>query len=119
MESKGFNRENTTGGVPSHRVCSGCGRLLPFDQFYVNNRFGTPERRCKDCRRRAMRLRRKLAANRPAGDEGRADIFRVADRNVRLELIRRARQVVRDSMARRLRRVHELEWEQETKDWTV
>ena len=106
MESKGFNRENTTGGVPSHRVCSGCGRLLPLDQFYVNNRFGTPERRCK-------------AATRPAGDEGRADIFRVADRNVRLELIRRARQVVRDSMARRLRRVHELEWEQETRDWTV
>ena len=119
MEAKGFNQENTAGDAPSLCVCRCCGRLLPPDQFYLRRRGGTPEHRCKDCHRRAMRLRRKLVSGRRAEDGGRADIFRVADRNVRLELIRRARQVVRDSMERRLRRVHEQEWEQETRDWTV
>ena len=60
MEAKGFNQENTAGDAPSLCVCRCCGRLLPPDQFYLRRRGGMPEHRCKDCHRRAMRLRRKL-----------------------------------------------------------
>lgn len=118
MEMKDFNPENTVGAPEALRTCSCCHRQLPLDHFYLHSPGGRPEGRCKDCHRRAVRMRRKLAAADPAVDEGRTDLFRVDDRDWRLELIRRAKQVVRLSMERRARRLREWEWEQETKDWT-
>ena len=110
MEVIDFNPENMMEAAAGFRVCNCCGRSLPLSQFYLRRRGGKPEPRCKDCQRRAVRMRRKLSPARREDDGRRTDLFGVADRARRLELILRAKQLVRDSVARHARRMSEWEF---------
>ncbi len=107
METELFNQENMADSTSAYCECSCCHRLLPVGQFYLHNQGGRRERRCKDCRRRARRMRRMLVPRPSADIAGHTDIFREDDRARRLELILRAKQLVRDSIERRARRLRE------------
>lgn len=99
-------------------VCTCCRRLLPPDAFYLRRRDGSPEGRCKECHRQAMRLRRRMRAL--ADTQFLHDvptvprITNLPDRDERLRLIREALRHVRESMERRRRKLRAEDFFRET-----
>lgn len=87
------------------RRCPCCGRLLTTDDFYVNARTGRPDSRCKDCRREASRIQRSRNMQSEGGKKRRRRVVitSIADRDTRLELIRKALRTVAE--IRRLKRI--------------
>ena len=120
-----MNREETQrmNEMKTHRpqdeallTCLSCRRRLPADAFY-HRANGTPEPRCKECRRRQARLRRKLrplaarhahgadpSPEAPCHAPARPLIATTARRDERLRLILRALDEVRRRAERQRRR---------------
>ena len=87
-------------------VCTGCRRLLPGEAFYFSRITLKRDHYCRECRklRNACRTKSFRCVNdRPSWPL----IVNEPDRERRLQLIRHARQVVRESVERKRRSVNE------------
>ena len=90
------------------RRCGSCHRELPVTEFYTNKRTVRIDNYCKECRR-------KFSANRyrfmQFGDDPASYplITATADAAQRMALIRHAREVVRNRIAQRFKRLREEE----------
>ena len=78
------------------RICGKCHQELPCEAFYVSQKSQYRDCYCKKCRAESSRLRRKQLV-----------ITLVKNREVRIALIRHAKQVVSESIARKRRRLKE------------
>lgn len=91
--------------------CGNCHRKLPQSDYYITR--GKRDNYCKHCRREAARgsyieARRRLLIRKPY-----IVITEVDDPEVRLLLIKKALQTVRQSIERKRQRERELEYEAE------
>lgn len=87
----------------SLHICGCCKRELPQEAFYMNQRTRTPDNYCKECRKANTRRHRDQDKsisfeNKPVSYPV---ITEVADHDLRMFLIRHARQVVADSIRRK------------------
>lgn len=103
MKNKKMFMENVSiQEKPALYYCSNCRRMLSAEQFYATR--GQTDRYCKECRKAYMRRQRQ--ADSPV-TETYPVIPRIADRELRMTLIRHAAQVVRDSVLRKRKRLIE------------
>ena len=93
------------------RCCSHCHRTLPIEEFYiVNKRTGKHDAYCKSCRRLMNRLRQHPDEQAdPEARPRRSLIFKETDPIRRMQLIRQACNVVRESVLRKQKRMREEE----------
>lgn len=94
------------------RQCSCCHRLLPLSAFYLKGRLQKPDHCCKECRKADNRSRRKAAKCSVRGEGARRSYPVITDiekESVRLYLLRKALQTVRESVLRKRRRRYEEE----------
>lgn len=91
----------------SVRTCHSCLRELPAEAFYVNRKTQAPDYCCKECRSAANKKHyfNSQSMNNPHIYPVITDI---QDHVVRMKLILHARQVVKDSVARKRRRLWEM-----------
>lgn len=95
------------------RHCGCCHRPLPVEAFYIDKRTQLPDNYCKECRRSFSHNRYRSSQDTKAGEEERQQacrypvITRLADRPFRLLLILHAKQVVRESVERKRKRLKE------------
>lgn len=90
--------------------CSCCHRLLPLCAFYLKGHLQKPDRCCKECRKADNRLRRKAAKCSVKGESPRRRypvITEIEQESVRMYLLRKALQTVRESVLRKRRRRYE------------
>ncbi len=91
------------------RICGKCHQELPCEAFYVSQKSQYRDCYCKKCRAESSRLRRKQQPHSSIPDNPKAYlvITLVKNREVRIALIRHAKQVVNESIARKRRRLKE------------
>ena len=91
------------------RICGKCHQELPCEAFYVSQKSQYRDCYCKKCRAESSRLRRKQQPHSSISDHPKAYlvITLVKNREVRIALIRHAKQVVSESIARKRRRLKE------------
>ena len=91
------------------RICGKCHQELPCEAFYVSQKSQYRDCYCKKCRAESSRLRRKQQPHSSISDHPKAYlvITLVKNRVVRIALIRHAKQVVSESIARKRRRLKE------------
>lgn len=91
------------------RICGKCHQELPCEAFYVSQKSQYRDCYCKKCRAESSRLRRKQQPHSSISDHPKAYlvITLVKNREVRIALIRHAKQVVNESIARKRRRLKE------------
>ena len=91
------------------RICGKCHQELPCEAFYVSQKSQNRDCYCKKCRAESSRLRRKQQPHSSISDHPKAYlvITLVKNREVRIALIRHAKQVVSESIARKRRRLKE------------
>ena len=91
------------------RICGKCHQELPCEAFYVSQKSQYRDCYCKKCRAESSRLRRKQQPHQSISDHPKAYlvITLVKNREVRIALIRHAKQVVSESIARKRRRLKE------------
>ena len=91
------------------RICGKCHQELPCEAFYVSQKSQYRDCYCKKCRAESSRLRRKQQPHSSIPDNPKAYlvITLVKNREVRIALIRHAKQVVSESIARKRRRLKE------------
>lgn len=87
-------------------TCRYCLQALPPEDFYINNRTHQPECYCKKCRSQIAHMRY-FRSHHVDKVRHYPIITDTPDRNQRLALIRHARQVVNDSIARKRRILRE------------
>ena len=85
----------------SLRTCGCCLKKLPLEAFYINNRTQNPDNYCKECRKATCRKRYHHTHRYPV-------ITETNDYSLRMTLILHARQVVRESIARKRRSLREI-----------
>ena len=91
--------------TPARRVCTGCGKSLPWEAFYLDGVAQIPDRYCKECRRgiavryRAQRSRQRV--EQAFRDVQRPLITTTSDAASRMKLILSARNFVLASKSRR------------------
>lgn len=89
--------------------CGCCKQELPLANFYFNSKKQCPDNYCKACRKRSSRKQRKelecsRIVNKP---HCYLVLTKVAERELRIKLIRHAQQVVNESIARKRRKLKE------------
>ena len=92
------------------RKCLRCRKELPADAFYTRDRQQRPDSYCKECRKAANRIRRKAGhgrEEREACPRRYPVITDIRQRDVRLHLILKALQAVRESVERKRRKQRE------------
>lgn len=92
------------------RKCLRCRRELPADAFYTRDRQQRPDSYCKECRKAANRIRRKAGNAHTEGEtcpRRYPVITDIRQRDVRLHLILKALQTVRESVERKRRKQRE------------
>lgn len=91
------------------RRCSCCHRLLPLSAFYLKGPSQKPDHCCKECRKADNRIRRKAAKCSVKEEAPRRYpvITEIEKESVRLYLLRKALQTVRESVLRKRRRRYE------------
>lgn len=92
------------------RKCLRCRRELPPDAFYTRDKQQRPDSYCKECRKAANRIRRKAGNARTEGEtcpRRYPVITDIRQRDVRLHLILKALQTVRESVERKRRKQRE------------
>ena len=91
------------------RICGKCHQELPCEAFYVSQKSQYRDCYCKKCRAESSRLRRKQQPHSSIPDHPKAYlvITLVKNREVRIALIRHAKQVVNESIARKRRTLKE------------
>lgn len=87
-------------------TCRYCLQALPLEAFYIDKRTNEPEHCCKKCR--SLTARNRYVRSRSV-DRARnyPVITSTSDRNLRMILIRHARQVVNESLARKRKKLRE------------
>ncbi|WP_418698864.1 hypothetical protein [Bacteroides sp.] len=98
------------------RKCVRCLRELPSSSFYTKDKRRTPDCYCKECRKTANRMRRKVwfrSADAEDIPPSYPVITNIEQREVRLQLILHALQMVRESAGRKCRKQHEHEYRHE------
>ena len=92
------------------RRCRRCFRELPLSDFYTKDRRNTLDSYCKECRRRANRLRRKrMPFPSDVPGVGYPVITLIEDPAVRMAFILQALHTVRESTARKYKMLREEE----------
>lgn len=95
------------------RICRKCHQELPIEAFYMVKQ--QPDYYCKECRSNHNRLRRKTRNQPPPTNTGACQqlpITQVPDRQLRIELIRHAKQMVAESVGRRRRKIIDQQYEE-------
>ena len=92
-------------------ACGNCHRELPLSDYYITR--GKRDNYCKHCRREAARDNYLEARRRSLIRKPYIVITEVDDPEVRLLLIKKALQTVRQSIERKRQRERELEYEAE------
>ena len=89
------------------RLCGNCRRALPLTEFYLNHRTQLPDNYCKECRKQMARERHRksIVAKSQQTSGSYPVITRISDRDERLALILRAKQLVRESVMRKRARL--------------
>lgn len=93
------------------RICGKCHQRLPIDAFYISKKTLKPECYCKQCRGNNNRMSRKMRQHPQLADAPRnyPVVTDIEDREKRIELLCHAWQVVNESMARKRRKLREME----------
>lgn len=84
-----------------------------MEAFYINRKTQSPDNYCKECRKASSRARRETEIRLKIVNNQRIYpvITRIHDRTLRLELIRHALQMVRESTERKRKQLHETEYD--------
>lgn len=87
-------------------TCRYCWQELPLDAFYISHSTHQPDHYCKKCRSLAAR-KRYFRSHHVDTKRQYPVITDTTDRNRRMILIRHARQVINESIARKRRKLRE------------
>ena len=91
----------------SLRTCGFCLKKLPLEAFYINKRTQNPDNYCKECRKATCRKR--YHHTQIVNDTRSYPVItETNDYSLRMTLILHARQVVRESIARKRRSLREI-----------
>lgn len=92
--------------IPETSFCGCCRKELPLEAFYIEKNTQRPDRYCKECRRAASNMR--YYHVQAAEHTHRYPVItETADRALRMALIMHAWQVVKESVARKRKRLRE------------
>lgn len=92
------------------RTCGCCKRQLPISEFYVTNKKRV-DGYCKECRRARNSQTYRTGKRGKLKRASYLVITEVSDKAVRMELIKNALRVVRESIARKRRKLWEMDAE--------
>ena len=95
--------------LKSTRICRKCLQVLPLSAFYINKNSRYPDYYCKKCRGESNRMARKKHDHPQIMKKPECYLIltRVEGREQRIKLIRHAKQVVSESIARKQKRLRE------------
>ena len=95
--------------LKSTRICRKCLQVLPLSAFYINKNSRDPDYYCKKCRGESNRMARKKHDHPQIMNKPKCYLVLtlVEDREQRIRLIRHAKQVVGESIARKQKRLRE------------
>ena len=102
--------------LKSTRICRKCLQVLPLSAFYINKNSQYPDYYCKKCRGESNRMARKKHDHPQIMNKPKCYLVLtlVEDREQRIKLIRHAKQVVSESIARKQKRLREA-----MSDWII
>lgn len=94
---------------PSTSYCGHCHRQLPVEAFYTDHNTNCPDRYCIACRKEISRIR--YCESHSENKRYKYPVItNLTDGNLRIALILHAKQVVNESVARKRKLLHEVEY---------